>query len=227
MLYGCGQDADSFAASTRMNRVASRQGFIVLYRAQDRLANAQGCRNWFDIASGCAFAEATSILAAIEQVTFLYPANRTRVAVAGLSAGASMAALLAMRHPDRFKALLVHSGAPPGVAHSTLSAFSAMQGRRAAKALPANQNRCHRLAGLTAFACHSRHGLHHGGCQQRPNRSANLGPSRRGVCRCAPQRAARAPRASRSATHYGPTLPAWPGLFRHASSLFRDGLATP
>ena len=52
MLHGCGQDAKSFAISTRMNRIAARQRFAVLYPEQDRLANAQGCWNWFDTRSG-------------------------------------------------------------------------------------------------------------------------------------------------------------------------------
>jgi len=50
--------------------------------------------------------------------------------VAGLSAGASMAALLATRYPQRFKALAMHSGVPPGAASSAVGAVGAMQGRR-------------------------------------------------------------------------------------------------
>jgi len=37
------------------------------------------------------------------------PVDRDRIAIAGLSAGASMAALLVTRHPGRFKALMMHS----------------------------------------------------------------------------------------------------------------------
>jgi len=70
------------------------------------------------------------IMKAIDQVCLLHPVDRTRVAVAGLSAGASMAALLVTRHPDRFKAVVMHSGIPPGTAHSPLSAVGAMQGLR-------------------------------------------------------------------------------------------------
>jgi len=130
MLHGCGQDADSFAASTRMNRVARRERFLVLYPEQDRLANAQGCWNWYDTDSGRAYGEVALIMKAIDQVCLLYPADRTRVAITGLSAGASMAALLVTRHPDRFKALVMHSGIPPGTAHSAMSALGAMHGRR-------------------------------------------------------------------------------------------------
>lgn len=130
MLHGCHQDAKSFAASTRMNQLAARERFLVLYPEQPRLANAQGCWNWFDTRSGRALAEVAWILRAIEQVSVFYAADRERVAVAGLSAGASMAALLATRHPGRFKALVMHSGVPPGVASSPVSAVGAMQGRR-------------------------------------------------------------------------------------------------
>jgi len=137
MLHGCGQDANTFAASTRMNRIAMRERFLVLYPEQDRLANGQGCWNWFDTGTGRAYAEAALIMKAIDQVCLLYPVDRRRVAIAGLSAGASMAALLVTRHPGRFKAVVMHSGVPPGTAHSPLSALGAMHGRRATLPLPA------------------------------------------------------------------------------------------
>ncbi len=137
MLHGCGQDAASFAASTRMNAVAARERFFVLYVEQDRLANPQGCWNWFGTDSRRAYGEAALIVNALDQACLLYRVDRTRVAVAGLSAGASMAALLATRYPERFKAVAMHSGVPPGTAHSTLSALGAMHGHRATRPLPA------------------------------------------------------------------------------------------
>ena len=130
MLHGCGQDANSFASSTRMNRVALREGFMVLYPEQERMANAQGCWNWFDTDSGRAYGEALLIMKAIDQVCLLHPVDRSRVAIAGMSAGASMAALVVTRDPGRFKAVVMHSGIPPGTAHSTVSAMGAMQGLR-------------------------------------------------------------------------------------------------
>ena len=135
MLHGCGQDAKSFALCTRMNRIAARERFLVLYPEQDRMANAQGCWSWFDSKSGRAHGEVALIMKAIDQVCLLYAADRTQVAVAGLSAGASMAALLAARHPDRFKAVMMHSGIPPGTAHSMMSAIGAMHGLRGTKPL--------------------------------------------------------------------------------------------
>ncbi|MEP6503526.1 MAG: PHB depolymerase family esterase, partial [Betaproteobacteria bacterium] len=130
MLHGCSQDGAAFAKSTRMNAIAAREGFLVLYPEQDRLANAQGCWNWFDTRSGRAQGEAALVVAAVDQVCALYRADRSRVAVCGLSAGASLAALVAARHPDRFVAVAMHSGVRPGAAQSSATALSAMQGRR-------------------------------------------------------------------------------------------------
>jgi poly(hydroxyalkanoate) depolymerase family esterase len=137
MLHGCGQDANAFARTTRMNRIAQRERFLVLYPEQDRLANPQSCWNWFDTASGRAYGEAGLIMQAIDQVCRLHPVDASRVAIAGLSAGASMAALLVARHPGRFKAVVMHSGIPPGTAHSTLSALGAMHGHRGTRPLAA------------------------------------------------------------------------------------------
>lgn len=137
MLHGCLQDAKSFATSTRMNGVAARERFLVLYPEQDRISNAQGCWNWFDTSAGRAYGEAALIMKAVDQVCLMYPVDRARIAVAGLSAGASMAALLVSRHPERFRAVVMHSGIPPGTAHSTLSALGAMHGHRATKPLVA------------------------------------------------------------------------------------------
>jgi poly(hydroxyalkanoate) depolymerase family esterase len=130
MLHGCGQDANSFATSTRMNRIAARERFLVLYPEQDRLANGQGCWNWFATDSGRAHGEVALVMKAIDQVCLLHPVDRARVAIAGLSAGASMAALVVTRHPARFRALVMHSGIAPGTAHSTMSALGAMHGHR-------------------------------------------------------------------------------------------------
>lgn len=129
MLHGCGQTGRDFAISTRMNRIAARERFMVLYPEQDRFANAQGCWNWYDRRSGKADAEAATLMAAIDQVLMLYPLDRDRVALAGLSAGASMAALLATRYPLRFKAVAMHSGVAPGAAKSPATALGAMRGQ--------------------------------------------------------------------------------------------------
>ncbi|HMO47056.1 MAG TPA: PHB depolymerase family esterase [Rubrivivax sp.] len=131
MLHGCTQTARGFALSTRMNLLAARERFFVLYPEQDRLANAQGCWNWYDRRSGIADAEAATLMAAVDQACAFHSVDRARIAVAGLSAGASMAALLATRYPQRFKAVAMHSGVAPGAAKSAVTALGAMSGRHA------------------------------------------------------------------------------------------------
>ncbi len=131
MLHGCGQTGRDFATGTRMNRIAARQRFMVLYPEQDRFANPQGCWNWYDTRTGQAHAEAATLMTMLDQVCLFYPVDRERVALAGLSAGASMAALLAVRFPARFAAVAMHSGVPPGAAKSSAGVLGAMHGRRA------------------------------------------------------------------------------------------------
>lgn len=132
MLHGCGQTGRDLAASSRMNRLAARERFLVLYPEQERVANAHGCWNWFELRSGKAEAEAATLLAAIDLVARRQPIDLRRVAVAGLSAGASMAVLMAGLYPDRFCAVAMHSGVAPGTAESSGTALVAMQGRRQA-----------------------------------------------------------------------------------------------
>ncbi len=138
MLHGCGQDADALARCSRMNKLAESRRFLVLYPEQDRTANAQNCWNWFSTRSGRAQREVESIQAAVEQICLLYPVDPARIAVAGLSAGAGMAALLATRYPARYRAVAMHSGVAPGRAHSSATAMAAMRGRGPAGALPAS-----------------------------------------------------------------------------------------
>lgn len=130
MLHGCAQDAKTLASVSQMNRVAARENFLVLYPEQSRAANLQGCWNWFATRSGQAQREADAIAAMIEQVIRLQPVDPDRVALAGHSAGASMAALLATRYPQRYRAVAMHSGVAPGAAQSQASALGAMSGRR-------------------------------------------------------------------------------------------------
>lgn len=132
MLHGCWQGAEALASSSKMNRIAARERFFVLYPEQDRIANAQGCWNWYDTRSGRAQAEVGAIHAAIDQVCQLHAVDPERIALAGLSAGAGMAALMAVHHPQRFRAIAMHSGIGTGVAHSSATALRAMRGRRVA-----------------------------------------------------------------------------------------------
>lgn len=111
-----------------MNRLAAQEGFIVIYPEQDRLANSQGCWNWFSRRSGVASREAESILATIDHVCARHAVDPARIVVVGFSAGASMAAHVAFQHPARFAAVAMHSGVDPALAHSTATALAAMRG---------------------------------------------------------------------------------------------------
>lgn len=132
LLHGCGQTGRDLAAVSRMNRLAARERFLVLYPEQERMANSHGCWNWFERRTGKADAEAATLLAAVDQVARKQPVDLERVAVAGLSAGGSMAVLMAARYPHRFCAVATHSGVAPGTAESAASAMAAMHGRREA-----------------------------------------------------------------------------------------------
>eukprot|EP01037_Dinobryon_pediforme_P011152 gene11152-11232_t len=132
MLHGCGQTGRDIAAVSRMNRLAARHRFVVLYPEQERMANAHGCWNWFERRNGRAEAEAATLLAAVDKVARRLPVDLARVAVAGLSAGASMAVLMAALYPHRFCAVAMHSGVAPGTAESAATALAAMHGRREA-----------------------------------------------------------------------------------------------
>jgi len=136
MPHGCSQTTEAFATSTRMNRIAANEGFAVLYPEQHQFANLRGCWNWHRTRSGKAQTEADAILATILQVCQHHRLiDPKRIALAGLSAGASMAALLAIRHPAHFRAIAMHSGIAPGMAQSLAGAFNAMRGHGVAAPL--------------------------------------------------------------------------------------------
>lgn len=132
MLHGCKQDPEDFAAGTRMNELAERHGFLVAYPAQTARANGSNCWNWFDRTQQTREGPEPSLLAGIvDDIGDSHAVDPARVFVAGLSAGAAMALILAAAYPDVFAGVAAHSGLPVGSAHDVPSAFAAMQARRA------------------------------------------------------------------------------------------------
>ena len=130
MLHGCAQTPEDFAAGTRMNELAERHGFLVLYPAQAANANRQKCWNWFRPEDQKRDSGEPSLIAGMtRKVASEYRVDARRIFAAGLSAGAAMAVILGATYPDVYTAVGAHSGLPFGAAHDRVSAFGAMQGK--------------------------------------------------------------------------------------------------
>ena len=128
MLHGCTQTPDDFATGTGMNRLADELGFLVVYPAQNAVANGKKCWNWFQPSDQMRDAGEPELIAGItRQVMRGNNVDPSRVYVAGLSAGGAAAAIIASAYPDIFAAAGVHSGLPIGAAQNAVVALMVMQ----------------------------------------------------------------------------------------------------
>lgn len=127
MLHGCHQTAHDFAHGTRMNALADAKGYAVLYPQQSASAHAHRCWRWFDRSAQEGLGEAGVLAALIAHVSAQHRIDRRRVYACGLSAGAGMAAVLALTHPELIAAVGLHSGPVFGVGQSAVGALHVMR----------------------------------------------------------------------------------------------------
>ena len=127
MLHGCTQDAADVARGTRLDAHAERAGALVVYPEQPATANPKKCWNWYDAAHQARDAGEPAIVAAIvRDVMASHRVDRSRVYVAGLSAGGAMAAIVAAAYPETFAAAASHSGIAVGASRSVMDALGVM-----------------------------------------------------------------------------------------------------
>lgn len=126
MLHGCEQGAVELARGTRMNLQADRAGFVVLYPQQALARQSHRCWRWFQPDKG-GRDDVDAIAALIRNEILDHGLDAQRVYLAGLSAGAGIAALLALRHPDLVCAIALHSGVVAGGARTTVDGLNVMR----------------------------------------------------------------------------------------------------
>lgn len=127
LLHGCTQDAADIARGTRIAEHADREGFLAVLPEQPASANAKKCWNWYDPAHQSRDAGEPSLIAGItEQVRRDYAVDEARIHLAGISAGAAMASIVAVAYPERYASIAIHSGLPWGAAHDVMTALGAM-----------------------------------------------------------------------------------------------------
>jgi poly(hydroxyalkanoate) depolymerase family esterase len=127
MLHGCSQDARTFAQGSRMNELADEHRFLVLYPQQSLHANALRCWNWFDPRTAHGGGEAAAIAALVYDIARRYPIDRSRIYIAGISAGGAMTAILALCHGALFAACAIVAGVMYRAADSALAGAHAMR----------------------------------------------------------------------------------------------------
>jgi poly(hydroxyalkanoate) depolymerase family esterase len=148
MLHGCQQTATQFAQGTRMNAMAEKKGFAVLYPQQSVTVHAQRCWRWFDRSTQAGGGDVQPVAAILARVMSQYPIDRRRVYVCGISAGAGMANIMALNFPDLFAAVGLHSGPVFGAGHGTVGALGVMRHGGGLRTEPAIREVLARRAGF-------------------------------------------------------------------------------
>jgi poly(hydroxyalkanoate) depolymerase family esterase len=127
LCHGCKQSPEDIAAGTRIAALADAQGWLVLLPRQSEQANPWGCWNWFMPGTVRGEGEAAIIARMIVRISRRYGVARRDVFVAGMSAGAALAAVLGLRYPRIVGGVIAHSGLACGAARSVLTATTVMR----------------------------------------------------------------------------------------------------
>lgn len=125
MLHGTTQNALSFAGQTKMNDLAEEFGFCVAYIDKSVLNNPSKAFDWITKYEDNKDIESIEIL--IERLKDSYSIDQEKVYVAGLSAGAALAAILIEKNPNLVNGAAMIGGLPPDSASSIREAFKAMK----------------------------------------------------------------------------------------------------
>jgi poly(hydroxyalkanoate) depolymerase family esterase len=127
MLHGCTQDPDDLARGTRVTEHADRRDLLVLLPEQPVSANVKKCWNWYDPAHQARDAGEPALIAGMtRQAMQSWAVDSSRVYLAGISAGAAMASLVAVAYPDVYAAVALHSGIPYRAASNVMEGVAAM-----------------------------------------------------------------------------------------------------
>ena len=127
VLHGCKQTATDIATATRMNAWAERKGFAVLYPHQSARAGSNRCWPWYQRSVQSGEGDAAMVAQMIAHVQKRHHFDSRRTYAAGLSAGAALAMILALRHPRLIAAVGLHSAPVFATSDSALSAYRLMQ----------------------------------------------------------------------------------------------------
>lgn len=127
MLHGCEQDASQFSAGTRMDRLASRKGYALLYPEQSAVAHPRRCWKWYEPSTQQGTGTTEAIARIADAVASKHLIDRRRIYACGISAGAAMAHILALNHPELVAAVGMHSGPVFGACRNAAGAFKVMQ----------------------------------------------------------------------------------------------------
>ena len=127
LLHGCTQDPDDIARGTRATSHADSGGVLVLLPEQPESANPKKCWNWYDPAHQRRDAGEPSLIAGMTRhVMQDWAVDPQRVYLAGISAGAAMASVVAISYPDVYAAVALHSGIPYRAATNVMEGVGVM-----------------------------------------------------------------------------------------------------